>query len=246
MLEAALHKQLRDFPLDLKIQAKPGEIMVLMGENGAGKSTVLNILSGLLMPDAGSIRLNGRDLYCSTTSICVPVESRRIGYVLQNSAVFPHLSVSENIAYGMKARHMHKDRIAEQVDHWMGLMDIRNLAGIKAGKLSGGQKQRVAIARALAIEPELLMLDEPFTALDADSTATLKRHLRTYVRDLQIPCILVTHRLTDTQDIGDAACTITRGTISWQEHPCNLPESGCRNMDLMISGDNYVEIGIVK
>jgi len=226
MLEADLHKQLRDFSLDLKIQAKPAEILVLMGENGAGKSTVLNLLSGLLTPDAGSIRLNGKSLFKSTFGVSVPVEARNIGYVLQNSTAFPHLSVSENVAYGMKARHMHKDRIAEHVDKWMELVDIRNLADIKAGKLSGGQKQRVAIARALAIEPDLLMLDEPFTALDADSTTTLKRHLRTYVRDLQIPCILVTHRLTDTQDIGDAACTITRGTINWQEHPCNLPDPG--------------------
>ena len=141
-----------------------------MGENGAGKSTVLNMLSGLLTPDTGSIRLSGRPLYQSTAGICVPVESRRIGYVLQNSAVFPHLSVSENVAYGMKALHLQKNLIAEHVDRWMGLMEIQTLANVKAGNLSGGQKQRVALIRALATRPALLMLDEPFTALDSQST----------------------------------------------------------------------------
>lgn len=228
MLEAALHKQLRDFSLDLKIQAKPGEIMVLMGENGAGKSTVLNILSGLLMPDAGSIRLNGRDLYCSTTSICVPVESRCIGYVLQNSAVFPHLSVSDNVAYGMKARHMHKDQIAEHVDHWMGIVDIRDLADIKAGKLSGGQKQRVAIARALAIDPDLLMLDEPLTALDTESRQSVQEAVRTCVSDLQIPCLVVTHRVTDACELGDRVYLLNLGVNQWEGLPSDIPSSGVK------------------
>ncbi len=226
MLEADLHKQLRDFSLDLKIQAKPAEILVLMGENGAGKSTVLNILSGLLAPDAGSIRLNGRDLYKSAAGICVPVESRHIGYVLQNSAVFPHLSVSENVAYGMKARHMQKDHIAEQVDHWMGLVDIRNLTDIKAGKLSGGQKQRVAIARALAIGPELLMLDEPFTALDTESRQSVQDAVRMCVSDLQIPCLVVTHRVADARDMGDRVYLLNRGVTRWEGLPSDIPTAG--------------------
>jgi len=228
MLEAALHKQLRDFSLDLNIQANPGEILVLMGENGAGKSTVLNILSGLLMPDAGSIRLNGRVLYQSAAGICVPVESRCIGYVLQNSAVFPHISVSENVAYGMKAHHMHKDQIAEQVDHLMGLVDIRNLADVKAGKLSGGQKQRVAIARALAIEPDLLMLDEPFTALDTESRQSVQEAVRTCVSNLQIPCLVVTHRVADAHEMGDRVCLLNRGVNRWEGQPSDIPSFGIK------------------
>ncbi len=226
MLEAMLHKQLRDFPLDLKIQAHPNEILVLMGENGAGKSTVLNILSGLLTPDAGSIQLNGRDLYKSATGVCVPVESRRIGYVLQNSAVFPHLSVSENVAYGMKARHMHKDRIAEQVDHWMDLVDIMNLADVKAGKLSGGQKQRVAIARALAIGPDLLLLDEPFTALDTESRQSVQEAIRICVSDLQIPCLVVTHQVADARGMGDRVYLLNRGVTCWEGLPSDIPTAG--------------------
>ena len=226
MLEADLHKQLRDFSLDLKIQAKPGEILVLMGENGAGKSTVLNILSGLLNPDTGSIRLNGKSLFESTSGVSVPVEARNIGYVLQNSTAFPHLSVSENVAYGMKARHMHKNKIAKQVDQWMGLMDIRNLADVKAGKLSGGQKQRVVIARALAIEPKLLMLDEPFTALDTESRQSVQEAVRTCVTDLQIPCLVVTHRVADVHELGDRVYLLNRGVNRWEGLPSDVPVAG--------------------
>ncbi len=222
MLEAALNKKLRDFPLDLYLQVWCGEILVLMGENGAGKSTVLNLLSGLLAPDTGSIRLNGTDLYKSAAGISVPVEDRHIGYVLQNSAAFPHLTAAGNIAYGMRANHLPKDRIPERVDHWLDAMDIRALAGVKAGSLSGGQKQRVAIARALATEPSLLMLDEPFTGLDTDSRGVIKQLVRTFIAELNIPCIVVTHRISDSRDIADKACVISRGTIQWTGAPDQL------------------------
>ncbi|MGA2913462.1 MAG: ATP-binding cassette domain-containing protein [Methanoregula sp.] len=223
MLEADLHKKLRDFSLDLNLRVDPGEILVLMGENGAGKSTVLNMLSGLLTPDTGSVQLNSRDLYQSAAHICVPVESRQIGYVLQNSAVFPHLSVSENIAYGMKARHLQKNLIAEHVDRWMGLMDIQNLKNVNAANLSGGQKQRVALARALAIEPELLMLDEPFTALDTQSSVSVKDAIRRCVAELQIPCLTVTHRVADAHDMGNRMCLLSQGTNIWEGKPGELP-----------------------
>jgi ABC-type sulfate/molybdate transport systems ATPase subunit len=227
MLEANLHKHLRDFPLDLNIQVNPGEILILMGENGAGKSTVLNLLSGLLKPDMGSILLNGRDLYKSDTGICVPVELRGIGYVLQNSAVFPHLSVSENVAYGIKAHHLQKNLITDQVDRWMGLLDIQNLANVKAGNLSGGQKQRVALARALAIRPALLMLDEPFTALDTESRQSVQEAVRTCVSDLQIPCLVVTHRVADALGMGDQVCLLHKGVKRWEGRPSDMPDGKC-------------------
>ncbi|OPY35525.1 MAG: Trehalose/maltose import ATP-binding protein MalK [Methanoregula sp. PtaU1.Bin051] len=225
MLEAELKKQLRDFSLELRIQVNCGKILALMGENGAGKSTVLNLLSGLLTPDTGSIRLNGRKLYDAASGISMPVESRRIGYVLQNSAAFPHLTAAGNIAYGMRAHHVPKARIPDLVNYWLDVMDIRSIAGVKASSLSGGQKQRVAIARALATGPDLLILDEPFTALDAESTAKVKRLLTAYVRDLRIPCIVVTHRITDIQDIGDTVCTLSRGGIVWQGRAGEIPDS---------------------
>lgn len=213
MLEADLHRKLRDFPIDLDIRAEPGKILALMGENGAGKSTALNIIAGLLDAERGTIKLNGRVLYSYEEGICVPVESRNIGYVLQHSAVFPHLSVTENIAYGMKARHVERNRIAKEIDQWMGKMDIRALAGVKAGNLSGGQKQRVALARALATGPDLLMLDEPFTGLDAESMESVRDLIRSYTRTMRIPCILVTHCDTSTLGILDDVCRISRGAV---------------------------------
>ncbi len=226
MLEADLHKQLRDFSLDLNLLVNPGEILIVMGENGAGKSTVLNSISGLLKPDTGSITLNKTPLFDSAHAINLPVEDRNIGYVLQNPAVFPHLTIRQNIAYGLKARHKPEDHIDSKIDHWLKVMDIEGLARVKAGNLSGGQKQKVALARALAIEPELLMLDEPFTALDTESRQSVQEAVRRCVSDLQIPCLVVTHRVADAYDIGDRVYLLNRGSNRWEGRPSEMPASG--------------------
>ncbi|MGA2104987.1 sulfate/molybdate ABC transporter ATP-binding protein [Methanoregula sp.] len=224
MLEAVIVKKLRDYTLDLELSVKAGEVTVLMGVNGSGKSTTLNIIAGLLIPDTASITLNNECLFKSTDNIDIPAEDRRIGYVLQNSAVFPHMSVRDNIAFGLRARHLPRQVIAERVAYWTEHMHIADLIGVKAGNLSGGQKQRVALARALAIEPALLMLDEPFTGLDADSTKVVKDLVREFVKKLQIPCITVTHRVVDSADIGDFACVLCQGKKEWEGHSGEIPE----------------------
>ena len=231
MFDAKIQKQLRDFPFDLTLQARPGEIVILMGENGAGKSTALNIISGLVSPDSGSIRLDGSVLFDSKTRVNVPAENRRIGYVFQNSAIFPHLSVRENIAFGLRARHKPQPFINDRVGHWLDAMHIEDLADVKAGNLSGGQKQRVALARALATDPALLMLDEPFTALDRESTRIVKDLTREFVTRMKIPCLIVTHRVTDCRDVGDKVCVINRGEKTWEGKPENLPACTCPEMD---------------
>lgn len=231
MLDVTIKKKLRDFSLDLSIHAKPGEIVVLMGENGAGKSTALNIISGLVTPDTGSIRLDGSVLFDSGTSTEIPAEHRRIGYVFQNSAVFPHLSARENIAFGLRAQHKPQVFIKEQVAHWLKVMHIEDLAEVKAGNLSGGQKQRVALARALATGPALLMLDEPFTALDGENIRLVKELTRTFVTRMAIPCLVVTHRISDCQDIGDKVCVISQGNKEWEGKPENLPACTCSSDD---------------
>jgi molybdate transport system ATP-binding protein len=226
MLEVDLHKQLRDFSLNLNLRVNPGEILVLMGENGAGKSTVLNNIAGLLKPDTGSITLTGRQFFDSMNAINLPVEDRNIGYVLQNPAVFPHLTVRENIAYGLKARYTPKDQVDTRVNRWMMVMNIEELARVKAGNLSGGQKQKVALARAFAIEPDLLMLDEPFTALDTESRQSVQEAVRTRVSDLQIPCLVVTHRVSDALDIGERVYLLNRGVNHWEGRPSDIPDAG--------------------
>ncbi len=135
------------------------------------------------------------------------------------------MSVRDNIAFGLRARHLPRQVIAERVAYWTEHMHIADLIGVKAGNLSGGQKQRVALARALAIEPALLMLDEPFTGLDADSTKVVKDLVREFVKKLQIPCITVTHRVVDSADIGDFACVLCQGKKEWEGHSGEIPES---------------------
>jgi len=224
MLEAVMVKRLRDFTLDFALTVQPGEIMVLMGGNGSGKSTTLNIISGLIEADTAMITLNNQCLCRTKDDVDVPVEDRRIGYVLQNSAVFPCMTVRDNIAFGLRARHLGWSVIAERVALWMDRMHIADLADVKAGNLSGGQKQRVALARALVIEPGLLMMDEPFTALDVESTQAVKDLTRRFVKKIQIPCIVVTHRVTDSTDIGDRACVLCQGRKEWEGIPSEMPE----------------------
>jgi molybdate transport system ATP-binding protein len=224
VLEALIVKRLRDFTLDFSLLVKSGEITVLMGINGSGKSTILNIIAGLLYPDTATITLNGECFYRTIDGIDVPTEDRRIGYVLQNAAVFPHMSVRDNIAFGLRTRHVPRKIIYNQVTKWMEQLHIEDLAGVKAGNLSGGQKQRVALARALAIEPRLLMLDEPFTALDNESTAIVKDLTLRFVRKKEIPCILVTHRVADSTDIGDWVSVICQGKKEWEGIPGDMPE----------------------
>ena len=232
MFDAIIRKNLRDFSLDTNIHAGPGEVVVLMGENGAGKSTALNIISGLLSPDAGSIRVNGTVFFDSRTGVNIPAEIRRIGYVFQNSAVFPHLSVRDNIAFGLRSRHKPREFIKERVGHWLNAMNIEDLADVKAGNLSGGQKQRVALARALATEPSMLMLDEPFTALDTENIRLVKELMRTFVNEMKIPCLVVTHRVIDCRDVGDKVCVICQGKSAWEGKPEDLPACMCRSGDV--------------
>ncbi|RPI35751.1 MAG: ATP-binding cassette domain-containing protein [Methanoregulaceae archaeon] len=217
MLEATIKKQLRDFSLDLSFRVDNGSILVLMGDNGAGKSTTLNIIAGLVPPDAGKIRINGSVVFDAGAGTDAPVEHRKIGYVFQRSAVFPHMTVSENIAFGLHAQHRDPAFTSRQVLRWLDRMNIQDLAGVRAARLSGGQKQRVALARALATEPSLLMLDEPFSGLDTESRRSVKEVVRQCVADLGIPCIFVTHRKEDAKVTGDRICHIERGRVVREE-----------------------------
>jgi molybdate transport system ATP-binding protein len=224
MLDVGITRKLRDFTLDIAFAVRPGEILVLMGANGSGKSTTLNIIAGLITPDTGCIRLNGSTLCEPSRGTDTPIEKRRIGYVFQNTAVFPHLTVQDNIAFGLRARGANPQEIRARVDELLGATHINDLARVNAGDLSGGQKQRVALARALAIRPDLLMLDEPFTALDTESTRDIKDLIRKFVDGMNIPCIVVTHRLADSSDIGDRACVLCSGKKEWEGLPREMPE----------------------
>ncbi len=213
MLEVDVKKRLRDFRLEVKLGVAKGEILMLVGDNGCGKTTLLNLVAGLQSPDEGRIALDGRPLFDSSLKVNVPPEARNIGYVFQSYALFPHMSVNDNVAFGLCTRHLSRREIDDRVkDHLesAGLWEIRNA---KAVNISGGQKQRVALARALIIEPDLLLLDEPLSALDVRKQAAMRRDLRETIHASNVPSIIVTHDLRDVSCIGDRACLLETGKI---------------------------------
>lgn len=214
MLELDVKKQLRDFELEVKIEVAEGEILMLVGDNGCGKTTLLNLVAGLISPDSGRIALNGKPLYDSDMRIRVAPEARNIGYVFQSYALFPHMSVYDNVAFGLRTRKISKQEIDFLVKDHLEAAGLWEIGREKAGSISGGQKQRVALARALIIEPRLLLLDEPLSALDVRKQAAMRKDLREMIHSCGVPSIIVTHDLRDVACIGDRACLIERGKIA--------------------------------
>ncbi len=155
MLELDIKKAFGGFKLRAEFRMK-NEMLVLLGENGSGKTSTLNAIAGLLTPDEGYIKINGIPVFDSMRRINVPPQKRRVGFVFQDLALFPHMSVYENIAYGLKARKMEKDRIREEVEDIMEVLSITALEGMLPGELSGGQQQKVAIARTLITRPSVM------------------------------------------------------------------------------------------
>ena len=214
MLEIDIEKRLRDFDLQLRLDVNQGQTLMLVGDNGCGKPTLLNLIAGLDRPDRGRIALDGRSLFDSDLGIDLPPESRGVGYVFQSYALFPHMSVYDNVAFGLRARKMLAQDIDRRVEKHLkeaGLWEIRRA---KAADVSGGQKQRVALARALIIEPKLLLLDEPLSALDVRRQVAMRAELRETIRACGVPCIIVTHDLRDVVSLGDNACLLERGRVA--------------------------------
>src|SRR3990172_11878209 len=163
MLELSFKKTLGTFHLDLDIQVN-NELMVLFGPSGSGKTLTLQCIAGLVKPDSGFMRLNGKTYFDSETSTSLPLSERRIGYVFQDYALFPHMTVYGNVSYGISKEP--RQRIKEKVSDLLSILRLEGLEDRYPSELSGGQRQRVAIARALIVSPALFLLDEPFAALD--------------------------------------------------------------------------------
>jgi len=194
-------------PIDLEIH--PGETLVLLGPSGCGKTTTLRLIAGLEFPDAG-----GRVLFGNDDVTDLPIEKRGVGMVFQNYALFPNMTVGENIAYGLKIRKMAPAERRAKIDVLLEMVHLQGLGHRRIDQLSGGQKQRVALARALAVEPKVLLLDEPLTALDAKLRETLRADLNQLLRKLGITAIYVTHDQGEAMALGDRVVVMERGKIA--------------------------------
>ena len=193
--------------LDLDIA--PGETLVFLGPSGCGKTTTLRIIAGLEAPDAG-----GRVLFDAEDVTRQPIERRNVGMVFQSSALFPHLDVRDNVAYGLKVRGVPRAARRERVDEMLSLMRIEALGDRRVDQISGGQRQRVALARALAVRPRALLLDEPLTALDAKLREALRLEIDALLRRLGITTVYVTHDQAEAMSLGDRIVVMDHGRVA--------------------------------
>ena len=200
------------FELDVAFRSDATRL-VLFGPSGAGKTLTLKAIAGLVRPDAGYVRMNGETLLDTTTATDVPARQRGFGYLFQEYALFPHLDVRRNVAFGRETgwRNPRRDAAGGAVDRWLDALGLRPLAARYPDELSGGQRQRVAIARALVAEPRALLLDEPFAALDAPLRSKLRADLSALQAELALPIVLITHDPTDVDAFADEVLVLDAG-----------------------------------
>jgi spermidine/putrescine ABC transporter ATP-binding subunit len=192
---------------DVSLLVRRGELMTLLGPSGCGKTTLLNLVGGFLMPDSGEIAIDGERV------TDVPAYRREIGITFQNYALFPHMNVAANVGYGLRMRRVAKAEIARRVADALALIKLAGLEDRKPRQLSGGQQQRVALARALVIRPKVLLLDEPFSALDRNLRASMQVELKEIQRKLGVTTIFVTHDQSEALSLSDRIAVMADGRI---------------------------------
>jgi molybdate transport system ATP-binding protein len=207
------------FRIDLSLAIPPGTTVALLGPNGAGKSTAVAAFAGLLPIDSGKIGLAGITLDEPAADVLVPPEERRIGVVFQDYLLFPHMTVIENVAFGLRSRGVSRPDVMERARGWLERLDLTGLERRKPPQLSGGQAQRVALARALVIEPDLLLLDEPLSALDVTTRVELRRTLSRHLESFPGPRLVITHDPTEAFLLADEVHIIERGTVTQSGSP---------------------------
>ncbi len=203
LLEVNIRKKLAHFTLNIELSCPAGELLVLAGPSGSGKTTVIRIIAGLEHPDYGRIDLGNKTLCDTEKKIRVETRKRKVGYVFQEASLFPHLRVRENVAFACNT--------PSRVDRLLDLLGITHLQDKKPARISGGERQRAALAQALAAEPDLLLLDEPFSALDVETRHSLQQKFLQIKEQLQIPIIMVTHDLQEASILGDQIIAVEDG-----------------------------------
>jgi sulfate transport system ATP-binding protein len=201
---------------DVSLDIPDGSLTALLGPSGSGKSTLLRVIAGLELPDAGRVEIHGVDV--SDT----PAQGRGVGFVFQHYAAFKHMTVRDNVAFGLKIRKRPKDVIAARVDELLEIVGLTGYQERYPSQLSGGQRQRMALARALAVEPKVLLLDEPFGALDAKVRADLRRWLRRLHDEVHVTTVLVTHDQEEAMEISDNIAVMQAGRIEQVGGPREL------------------------
>ena len=203
---------------NVSLEVPSGSLTALLGPSGGGKSTLLRVIAGLEEPDSGTVILDGQDLTDS------PARERGVGFVFQHYAAFKHMTVRDNVAYGLKIRKRPKDEIKDRVDELLGLVHLNGFADRYPTQLSGGQRQRMALARALAVEPKVMLLDEPFGALDATVRKELRAWLRRLHDDVHVTTIFVTHDQEEAMEVAEQIVVLNDGRIEQEGTPRALYE----------------------
>jgi len=257
------HKRFGDFQAldDVSIDVPDGSLTALLGPSGSGKSTLLRAIAGLEDLDGGQVVINGQD---ATTT---PAQKREVGFVFQHYAAFKHMTVFGNVAFGLKIRKWDKTRIHDRVHELLRLVQLDGLAERYPDQLSGGQRQRMALARALAVEPQVLLLDEPFGALDAKVRKDLRTWLRRLHEEMHVTTIFVTHDQEEAMDVAEQLVVMNRGRVEQSgtadelyEHPANefvmsfvgevnrLGDDFVRphDMEVVLDADDRTQEGLVQ
>src|SRR5690349_20497433 len=204
---------------DVSVEVESGSLTALLGPSGSGKSTLLRIIAGLETPDTGEVVISGQN----TTNL--PARKREIGFVFQHYAAFKHMTVRSNVAFGLSIRKRDKAEIKERVDELLALVGLSGFQDRYPAQLSGGQRQRMALARALAVQPRVLLLDEPFGALDANVRADLRAWLRHLHDEIHVTTVLVTHDQEEAMEVADHLTVLKDGRIEQSGAPRDLYEA---------------------
>jgi len=238
LLVCRFRKQLPEFSLDVGLDVGT-ETLALVGRSGGGKSTALRVIAGLAAAGEGTVSLGERTLLDVAAGTNVAPESRRIGFLFQQYALFPHLTVAENVAFGLFG--LTRSERHARVHRGLEFVDLRGRDRARPDELSGGERQRVALARAIVTEPDALLLDEPLAALDVENRARIRAELRALLKRLAVPCIVVSHDFDDARVLGDRIAAMDRGTIAQIGTAADLAARPANDFVAALTGTNVAD-----
>ncbi|HEX9961040.1 MAG TPA: ABC transporter ATP-binding protein [Pyrinomonadaceae bacterium] len=225
---------------DINFDVDEGETVVLLGASGSGKTTILRVIAGLEKPDSGRVVLHGKDV------TEMPARERGVGVIFQSYALFPKMSVEQNIGYGLRLRRRPKSEINETINRLIELIGLEEHRRKYPSQLSGGQQQRVAIARALAYEPEVLLFDEPFGALDAQIRTRLRREIRALLKKINVPSIFITHDQEEALELGDRIAVLNAGRLEQIGTPYEVYNTPATEYVATFVGAANLLLGVVR